>query len=419
MTAHRGAFLPFAAPFIGDEEITEVVDSLRSGWITTGPKVKRFESAFAEYIGARHSIAVSSCTAGLHVALTALGIGPGDEVIVPTLTFCSTANVVVHLGARPVLVDVGDDFNVSPAAIANAISSRTKAIMPVHFSGQACDLEAIYDIARQHNLAVVEDAAHAVGSSYRGAKIGSSSLLCALTDGSVVRSAAVFSFYATKNMTTGEGGMIATGDEELAKKMRLLTLHGMSLDAWKRYSSAGSWYYETVCAGYKDNMTDIQASLGIHQLRRLDGFIKTRQRYAQMYDEALAAMPEIDIPARHSDRNHVYHLYVVRLKLERLLVDRAQFIEDLRARNIGTSVHFIPVHLHPFYRERFGYRRGDLPKAEYLYDRIISLPLYPRMAKTDVQDVIAAVSEVASTSRGAHLSPQEPRAGLSEGGDER
>ena len=415
MTAYRGTFLPFGMPSIGEEEITEVVDSLRSGWVTTGPKVKRFESAFAEHIGAGHAIAVSSCTAGLHIALTALGIGPGDEVIVPTLTFCSTANVVVHLGARPVLVDVGDDFNVSPAAIANAISSRTKAIMPVHYSGQACDLQAIYDIARQHNLAVVEDAAHAVGSLYNGGKIGSSSLFRALTGGSVVRSATVFSFYATKNMTTGEGGMIATSDDDLAKKMRLLTLHGMSLDAWKRYSSAGSWYYETVLAGYKANMTDIQASLGIHQLQRLDGFIEVRQRYAEMYDEAFAELPEIKIPVKHPDRNHIYHLYVVRLNVERLSVDRAQFIEDLKARNIGTSVHFIPVHLHPFYRERFGYRRGDLPKAEYLYDRIISLPLYPRMTNADVQDVIAAVAEVARTSRRVHLPPQEPRAGLSEG----
>jgi dTDP-4-amino-4,6-dideoxygalactose transaminase len=394
----RDTFLPFAAPSIGEEEIAEVVDSLRSGWVTTGPKVKRFESAFAEYAGARHAIAVSSCTAGLHIALTALGIGPGDEVIVPSLTFCSTANVVVHLGARPVLVDVGDDFNVTADAVLNAITSRTKAIMPVHYSGQACDLEGIYEIARRHNLAVVEDAAHAVGSSYNGSKIGSSSLFHSLTDGYSVRSATVFSFYATKNMTTGEGGMIATSDDDLAGKMRLLSLHGMSLDAWKRYSNAGSWYYEVVLPGYKNNMTDIQASLGIHQLRRLDGFIKARQRYAKIYHDAFAELDEIQLPITHPERNHAYHLYVIRLNLERLLIDRSQFVEELRNRNIGTSVHFIPVHLHPFYREHFGYRRGDLPTAEYLYDRIISLPLYPSMTDADAQDVIAAVTEVTHAS---------------------
>lgn len=394
----RNTFLPFAAPSIGEEEIAEVVDSLRSGWVTTGPKVKRFESAFAEYIGSRHAVAVSSCTAGLHIALTALGIGPGDEVIVPSLTFCSTANVVVHLGARPVLVDVGEDLNITPQAVVKAISGRTKAIMPVHHSGQACDLKAIYEIARQHNLDVVEDAAHAVGSSYNGSKIGSSSLFHSLTDGYSVRSATVFSFYATKNMTTGEGGMIATSDDDLAGKMRLLSLHGMSLDAWKRYSSAGSWYYETVLPGYKNNMTDIQASLGIHQLRRLDGFIKARQRYAKIYHDALAELDEIQLPITHPERNHAYHLYVIRLNLERLLIDRSRFIEELRKRNIGTSVHFIPVHLHPFYREHLGYRRGDLPTAEYLYDRIISLPLYPSMTDADVQDVIAAVTEVTHAS---------------------
>lgn len=395
-------------PSIGEEEIAEVVDSLRSGWVTTGPKVKRFESEFAEYIGTSHAIAVSSCTAGLHIALTALGIGPGDEVIVPTLTFCSTANVVVHLGARPVLVDVGEDFNVTPEGIEAAITPRTKAIMPVHYSGQASDMDAIYEIAARHGLAVVEDAAHAVGATYHGAKIGSSRLFQPLMDGSPVRSAAVFSFYATKNMTTGEGGMITTSDEAFADRMRLLTLHGMSRDAWKRYTSAGSWHYEVVAAGYKYNMTDIQAALGIHQLRRLDGFIEARQSYAQMYDKAFEALPEVETPITHLDRNHIYHLYVIRLNLERLNVDRAQFIEELKLRHIGTSVHFIPVHLHPFYRQRFGYRRGDLPQAESLYDRIISLPLYPAMTNKDVQDVIAAVDETVRTFKRSPLSSAQP-----------
>jgi dTDP-4-amino-4,6-dideoxygalactose transaminase len=429
----RQSFLPYASPSIGDEEIAEVVDSLRSGWITAGPKVKRFQSDFAEYVDSRHAIAVNSCTAGLHIALTALGIGPGDEVIVPTLTFCSTANVVVHLGARPVLVDVGEDFNVTAEAIEAAITPRTKAIIPVHYSGQACDLETIYALAARHNLPVVEDAAHAVGATYHGHKIGSDALPLSLVGrggqgvrvatplaategqdetgsdalplplvgrgGRGVRVVTVFSFYAIKNMTTGEGGMITTADETLVEPMRLLTLHGMSRDSWKRYTSAGSWYYEVVLPGYKDNMTDIQAALGIHQLRRLDDFITTRQRYAGLYDQAFADLPEVETPVVRSDRNHVYHLYVIRLQLDRLAIDRAQFIEALKAQDIGTSVHFIPVHLHPFYQERFGYRRGDLPQAEAIYDRIVSLPLYPRMTEADVVDVIQAVRHIVTTNR--------------------
>ncbi len=387
----RDAFLPYALPYIGEEEIAEVVDTLRSGWLTMGPKVKRFESDFAKYIGAKHAIAVSSCTAGLHVALAALGISRDDEVIVPTLTFCSTANVVIHLGARPVLVDVGDDLNVTSEAIENAITPNTKAIIPVHYGGQACDLEAIYEIATRYNLAIIEDAAHAVGATYHGYKIGSDALQRRFPD---IKRVCVFSFYATKNMTTGEGGMITTSDDELAEKMRLLVLHGMNRDAWKRYTKSGSWYYEVVMPGYKYNMTDIQAALGIHQLRRLDNFIKIRQYYALLYDKAFSDLPEIETPVTHPDRSHTYHLYVIQLNLDQLSIDRAQFINELRARNIGTSVHFIPVHLHPFYQKRFGYRRGDFPRAESIYDRIISLPLYPRMTEKDVQDVINVVHQV-------------------------
>jgi dTDP-4-amino-4,6-dideoxygalactose transaminase len=387
----RETFLPFALPSIGEEEIAEVVDSLRSGWVTTGPKVKRFEADFAEYVGCRHAIALNSCTAGLHIALTALGVGPGDEVIVPALTFCSTANVVVHVGARPVLVDVGEDFNVTPEIIEAAITPRTKAIMPVHYSGQACDLRPIYELAARHNLAVVEDAAHAAGSAYGSYKIGSDAIQGA---GIESRRVTVFSFYGTKNMTTAEGGMNMSADDRLAERMRLLTLHGMSRDAWKRYTSPGSWYYEVVEAGFKSNMTDIQAALGIHQLRRLDGFIETRQRHVRMYDDAFAGVVELERPIRRPDRNHNYHLYVIRLRLDRLSIDRAEFIEELKARNIGTSVHFIPVHLHPFYRERFGYRRGDLPMVESIYDRVVSLPLYPSMTKVDVENVIDAVGDI-------------------------
>jgi dTDP-4-amino-4,6-dideoxygalactose transaminase len=339
----------------------------------------------------------------LHIALTALGIGAGDEVIVPTLTFCSTANVVVHLGGRPVLVDVGMDFNVLPQCIEAAITARTKAIIPVHYGGQACDLEAVYDIAARHNLAVVEDAAHSVVGTYHGCKIGSDALPLSTSHAALstfpLQHATAFSFYATKNMTTGEGGMITTADDKLAERMRLLSLHGMSKDAWKRYTSAGSWYYEVIAPGYKSNMTDIQASLGIHQLRKLDGFIEARQRYTRLYDTAFADVPEIQIPVTHCDRNHIYHLYVIRLCLERLKIDRAQFIEELRAHNIGSSVHFIPVHLHPYYRETLGYKTGDLPNAEYLYERILSLPLFPRMTEGDVQDVIDAVRSIIAKNR--------------------
>jgi len=397
--AIREDFLPYALPFIGDEEIAEVVDALRSGWITTGPKVQRFEADFAEYIGTKNAIAINSCTAGLHIALAALGIQPGDEVIVPTHTFCSTANVVVHLGARPVLVDVNNDFNIAPEVIEAAITPRTKAIMPVHFAGQACDLDSIYEIAAQYDLAIVEDAAHAVGATYRGYKIGSDNLLLAWKGGHKIRTATAFSFYAIKNMTTGEGGMITTSDDDLAQKMRLLALHGMSRDAWKRYTTAGAWYYEVVAPGYKYNMTDIQAALGIHQLRRLDGFILTRQHYASLYDEALADLLEVETPLVRPNRNHTYHLYVLRLDLEKLKIDRSAFIELLRAYRIGTSVHFIPVHLHPYYRDHFGYRRGDLPQSEAIYDRIISIPLYPRMTEVDVQDVIQSVRDIVSDNR--------------------
>src|SRR5579885_1257488 len=270
----RTTFLPYCLPLIGEEEIAEVVDSIRGGWVTTGPKVKRFEDNFARYVGAKHAIAVSSCTAGLHIALKALDIGPGDDVIVPTLTFCATANVVAHLGATPVLVDVNEHYHLSIEAAARAITCRTRAIVPVHYAGQPCDLEEVGELARRRGIEVVEDAAHAAGAEYHGRKIGTHSR------------AVAFSFYATKNMTTGEGGMLTTNDDRLAARMRLLSLHGMSRDAWKRYSESGSWYYEVTEPGYKCNMTDIQGALGIHQLRRLDGFIARRREIARRYAPA-------------------------------------------------------------------------------------------------------------------------------------
>jgi dTDP-4-amino-4,6-dideoxygalactose transaminase len=383
----RNSFLPYCLPLIGEEEISEVADSLRSGWVTTGPKVKRFEEEFADYAGARHAIAVNSCTAALHTSIAALDIGSGDEVIVPTLTFCATANVVVHLGAIPVIVDVDRNFHMSVEALYRAITPRTKAIIPVHYAGQACSLREILALADSRGIPMIEDAAHAAGGEYAGARIGS--------HGRTV----CFSFYAIKNMTTGEGGMITTNDDALAQRLRLLSLHGMSRDAWKRYTEAGSWYYEVLEPGFKYNMTDVQAALGIHQLRRLDGFIRRRQEIAAMYDEALADLPELLLPHRLPDRNHTFHLYPIRLQLDLLDLNRSEFIEELGALNIGASVHFIPLHRHPLYRDRFGYRPEQFPVAEEIYRGLLSLPLYPKMTDQDVVDVIEAVQDIVAAHR--------------------
>jgi UDP-4-amino-4,6-dideoxy-N-acetyl-beta-L-altrosamine transaminase len=385
--AVRSGFLPFSLPDIGEEEIEEVAQALRSGWITTGPRTKEFERRLGEYVGAGHAIAVNSCTGALHVALAAIGIGPGDEVITSPLTFCSTVNVIVHLGGTPVLADIGDDYNIDPAEIERRVTPRTKAILPVHYSGQPCQMDRILPLARKHQLRVIEDAAHAIGARYHDRMIGT------------LGDATAFSFYAIKNMTTAEGGMLTTENEELAERMRLLSLHGISKDAWKRYTSEGSWYYEVVYPGFKYNMTDIQAALGLAQLARLEQFLETRRRIVASYNEAFGDMPELHTPAVHDDVRHAWHLYVIQLDLERLTINRARFIEALRAQNIGTSVHFIPVHLHPYYRERYGFQEGDYPRAERAYERILSLPLYPKMSEQDVQDVIAAVTGIVQAHR--------------------
>lgn len=389
----RESFLPFARPTIGDDEIAEVVDTLRSGWLTSGPKVKRLEAAFAHYVGAEHAIAVNSCTAALHLALAALGVGVGDDVIVPTLTFCSTANVVIHLGARPRLVDVGRDFGIDPGAVEAAIRGaraerrRVKAVVPVHFAGQPCDLRAVQSIAQREGVFVVEDAAHAAGAEYHGRRIGT------------FGAATAFSFYTIKNMTTGEGGMVTTNDAGLAARVRRLSLHGMSTDAWRRYEGTGTWYYEVDEPGFKQNMTDIQAALGIHQLRRLDSFIAAREQRAEVYSAAFAATPELEIPVVQPDRKHAWHLYVLRLNLDRLELDRNSFVEAMRALNVGTSVHFIPVHLHPYYRRTFGYQPGDFPTAEHFYKQIVSLPLYPALDMQDVRYVADCVLQLVAGHR--------------------
>ena len=384
----RDQFLPPFAPCLGEEEYEEVLDTLRSGWITMGPKTRQFEEAFAKHVGVSNAIAVSSCTAGLHLALVAGGVGPGDEVITTPLTFCSTANVIVHQGAVPILADVRPDtYNIDPEEIKKQITPRTKAVIPVHLGGQPCEMDEIQDLAQEHGLLVIEDAAHAMGAEYKGRKIGT------------ISDVTVFSFYATKNLTTGEGGMICTEDDNLEEQMRILRLHGISSDAWKRYSDRGSWYYEVQLPGYKYNMTDIQASLGLHQLAKQEGFQELREEYARVYTEAFADLPEIVTPHVKDHVRHAWHLYIIRLDLERLTIDRGQFIQALRSENIGTSVHFIPLHLHPFYQRRYGFKKGDYPVSERVYEGIVSLPLYPKMTREDVDDVVEAVRRVISRSR--------------------
>ena len=380
-------FLPFHVPAIGEEEIAEVVETLKSGWLTTGTKTKRFEDQFAEFVRSRHAVAVNSCTAALHLALEAIGVREGDEVIVPTMTFTATAEVVFYLKAKPVLVDcVPGTLNIDPGGIERAITARTKAIIPVHFGGQPCDMEAIMEIARRKRIYVVEDAAHALPAKYQGRTIG--------TIGDIT----CFSFYATKTITTGEGGMATTDNPEWAARMRMMSLHGISHDAWKRYAKEGSWYYEVLSPGFKYNLTDIAAAIGLVQLKKCDTFAAARKNLAAAYNEAFRNMPEIQVPACGADVDHAWHLYVIRLKLNRLKIDRDQFIEGLKGRGIGTSVHFIPLHLHPYYRENFGYLPADFPNATEAYQRIVSLPIYPGMTEANVEYVIQGVKDVCVSS---------------------
>lgn len=389
----RNVFLPFSPPLIGEEEIAEVVDTLRSDWITTGPKVKRFEAEFADFIGAPAALAVSSATDAMQVALAALGIGPGDEVITTPMTFCSTLHVIEHVGARPVLVDVEPDtLTIDPRKVAEAITPRTKAIMPVHLYGHPCDMDPLLQLAREHRLAIVEDAAHALPTRYKGRLIG------AQPDQSDPLVVTCFSFYATKNLTTAEGGMV-TGPSDFIEHARMWSLHGMSRDAWKRYSATGSWYYEVLFPGFKCNMTDIQAALGLHQLRKLPRFQARRRKIVKRYHEAFATVPELQIPVERPEAESAWHLYALRLNLERLRIDRAQFIQELTARNIGVSVHFIPNHIQPYYRDKYGYQPLDFPIAYQEYLRLISLPLNLRLSDQDVDDVIEAVLEVVNAYR--------------------
>ncbi len=378
----RKTFLKFYQPCIGEKEISEVVDTLRSDWITTGPKTKSFEKEFAAYLGAPGALALNSCTAGLHTTLVALGIGPGDEVITTPLTFAATVNVIEHVGARPVLVDVEPDtLNIDPRRIEEAVTACTKAIIPVHYSGHPVDLDPIYALAEVKGLAVIEDAAHALPARYKGRFIGSGT------------NPTAFSFYATKNLTTTEGGML-TGVPEFLEQARVVGLHGMSRDAWERNDKDGSWFYEVVLPGFKYNMTDIQASLGLWQLKKLNGFQARRREIVRIYNEAFGAEEALELPVERPEVEHAWHLYVLRLRKGTLRIERDRFIEELKARNIGTSVHFIPVHIHPYYRNKYSFRPEDFPLAYSNYRRILSLPLNNRLDDRDVADVIEAVLNV-------------------------
>lgn len=385
--ASRSTFLMFSPPIVGEEEIAAVTDTLRSGWITTGPKTKRFEEEFAAYIGAENALALNSCTAGLHVALATLDVRKGDEVITTPMTFAASVNVIEHVGATPVLVDVEPDtLTIDPKKIEEAITPRTRAIMPVHYAGHPADMNPIMELAQRHYLYVVEDAAHAIPAKYEGRYIGT------------IGDFTAFSFYATKNLTTAEGGML-TGATERLKKARTLSLHGMNRDAWKRYSAEGSWFYEVVAPGFKYNMTDIQAAIGLVQLEHLEAMQARRREIVERYTAAFSQLPELQPPTERQNVESAWHLYVLRLNLEQLRLDRARFIEELKLRNIGSSVHFIPVHLHPYYRHKYRWMPNAFPIAYREYQRMLSLPLHPGLSDTDVDDVIGAVFDVVETFR--------------------
>lgn len=384
-TEIREAFLPYCLPDITDEEVNEVVQSLKSGWLAKGPRTIEFEKKFAEYVGAEHAVAMNSCTAALHIALLSANIGPGDEVITTPMTFAASANTIIHVGAVPVFADIDPETGcIDPDEIAKKVTPRTKAIIPVHYSGHSCDLDAIYEIANKHGLFVSEDAAHAIYTRYKGRMIGDNP-----------KGAVSYSFYATKNLSTGEGGMLVTNNEEIANRARVLITHGMSRNAWNRYAKGGSWKYDIEEPGYKYNMFDIQASLGLIQLDRLEEMQQRRAQIADRYNRAFSELAAVKVPTvSEGTTTHSWHLYVLRVNPAELRIDRDQLIEELKERNVGTSVHFIPVHLMTAYSKKFGYKKGDFPNAEAWFENIVSLPLYPSMTDDDVDYVISSVQDI-------------------------
>jgi perosamine synthetase len=383
MTKVGEQIIPFHKADVGEEEAQAAAEVVRSGWLTMGPKTIEFEQKFASYVGAKHAIGVSSCTAALHLALDAIGLKQGDEVLVPTTTFTATAEVVAYFKAKPVLVDVDAvSLCMDPADAERRVTAQTRAVIPVHYAGQPCDMEAIQDMAKRHGLRVIEDAAHSLPASYRGVRVGAISELTA------------FSFYATKTLTTGEGGMVTTDNDDLATRIRLMRLHGIGRDAWKRYSAEGSWYYEVLDSGFKYNLTDIQSAIGLVQLAKCDSMNAARGQIAARYSKGFANTRALEVPTVADDRTSAWHLYVLRLNLEEISITRSRMIEKLKEMGIGTSVHFIPLHMHPYYQKTYGYRAKDFPVASKQYERYISMPIFPGMTFSQVDYVIEHVLEI-------------------------
>ncbi len=379
--------LPFAMHLIGSDEINEVTKALASNWLTSGPRVANFEKSFTSFVNTSHAIAVNSCTAGLHLALEAVGIGPKNKVITTPYTFTATAEVIRYLGADPIFVDIDPrTFNIDPIKIKAALKQhgeKIKAIMPVHFGGQSCNMDPILALARDYDIKIIEDAAHALPATYKGQMIGT------------IGDLTVYSFYATKTITTGEGGMVVTDNANYAKRMGIMRLHGIDRDVFNRYNSTKpSWYYEVVAPGFKYNMTDVAAAIGIHQLKKANAFQKRREEIANQYDEAFQELPLRTPWVERPDDLHAWHLYVVQLELDRLSINRDRFIELMSEAGIGTSVHFIPLHIQPYWRDRYGFKPEDFPVAHDVFQRAVSLPIYPKMTDADVDRVISAVHSI-------------------------
>ncbi len=379
----RKEFLPYGKHWLDQEEINEVVDSLKSNWITTGPKMKLFEANFKKFIGSKYAISVNSGTAALHISTSTINLQPGDEVITTPLTFVASANCVVYRGGTPIFADIKKDtYNIDPNEIRKKITSKTKAIIPVHFAGQPCDMDEILEIARENDLYVIEDAAHAIDAEYKGKKIGNISDLT------------IFSFHPVKNITTAEGGMVTTNNDELNDKLLMFRTHGISRDAVKRFGKEGGFYYDMQYLGFRYNLSELHSALGIHQLDKLESFQKKRRQIVEIYNKKLQSIEEIAIPYVKDDIKHSWHLYVIQLELEKLKVDRDFIFKALREENIGVNVHYIPIHYHSYYVDKFGLKKGILPIVEWLFPRIITIPIFPKMSDDDVYDVIDALEKV-------------------------
>lgn len=378
-------FIPFARPWIGDDEIEAVSDVLASKWISTGPKTAEFERRFAEYIGVKHALAVSSCTAALHLSLVAAGIGEGDEVITTPYTFTATSEAIGYTGAKPVFVDIDPKtLNIDVDKIYDKLTPRTKAILPVHIAGAPCDMDALLEICKARNLVLIDDAAHAIPTDYNGRRIGS------------IGDLSVFSFYANKNLTAAEGGMITTNSDEYAEIIKPMRLHGLNKDSWTRQSNRSVWHYQIDSQGYKYNMTDIQAAMGLCQLMKLNKQIEVRGKYIQIYQEGLGKIPEIVTPPGETHHRHSWHLYIIQLRTDQLKISRDDFVEAMRDANIECSVHYIPLHLFSYYQKRYGYREGDFPCAEAAFEQVVSLPLHMDLTVDDVHTVVDTIREILS-----------------------